>query len=59
MDASHLIVDAGRAAFVDGAFIFSTTSPTQFDAVQPHASIDLHSDIDVFVRIVRSCRTAT
>jgi hypothetical protein len=29
MDASHLIVDAGRAAFVDGAFIFSTTSPTQ------------------------------
>jgi glyoxylase-like metal-dependent hydrolase (beta-lactamase superfamily II) len=66
----------------DGAFIFPTTSPTQFDPAQLHASIhrileyqpttaylthysrvdqleklaaDLHSDIDVFVSIARSC----
>jgi glyoxylase-like metal-dependent hydrolase (beta-lactamase superfamily II) len=64
-----------------GAFIFPTTSPTQFDPAQLHASIerilsyrpraaylthysrvahldklavDLHSDIDVFVRIAQS-----
>ncbi len=64
-----------------GAFIFPTTSPSQFDPAQLHASIDrileykptaaylthysrvdhlqelaldLHSDIDVFVRIARS-----
>jgi glyoxylase-like metal-dependent hydrolase (beta-lactamase superfamily II) len=73
--------DAGEVFTAAGEFIFPTTTPSQFDPIQLHASIDrvrrteaktaylthygrvghldklsldLHSDIDAFVRIARS-----